>query len=256
MNVVCLNAMMNLCSEVLKTTETAKALYHRWTELIDDPRGCSKDEYDWTTNELRNSLRSIEWDLEDLEETISIVEKNPKKFKIEGGEVSERRMFVERTKTFVKEIKDRLSSPATKTSTKEDAGVRQSLLRSNGPDRPMNKYTRLNDTEVESANDRFLEDVGAQQQMIIKSQDDQLDMIGSSVKVLKDMSHHIGNELDEQSVMLDDFSREMETTETRMDTVMKKISKVLHMSNDRRQWIAIAVLLLIMLIVIALFFIL
>jgi len=30
-------------------------------------------------------------------------------------------------------------------------------------------------------------------------------MIGSSVKVLKDMSHHIGNELDEQSVWVNDF---------------------------------------------------
>lgn len=32
-----------------------------------------KEELDWTTNELRNSLRSIEWDLEDLEETINIL---------------------------------------------------------------------------------------------------------------------------------------------------------------------------------------
>jgi len=37
-------------------------------------------------------------------------------------------------------------------------------------------------------------------QLIIKSQDDQLDTIGSSVKVLKNMSHNISNELDEQSV--------------------------------------------------------
>ena len=37
-------------------------------------------------------------------------------------------------------------------------------------------------------------------QLIIKSQDNHLEMIGSSVKVLKDMSHNIGNELDEQSV--------------------------------------------------------
>ena len=31
-------------------------------------------------------------------------------------------------------------------------------------------------------------------------QDDQLDMIGTSVGVLKNMSHQIGNELDEQAV--------------------------------------------------------
>jgi len=59
-------------SEVQKTTETAKALFHRWNELVDDQRSSNKEEFDWTTNELRNSLRSIEWDLEDLEETINI----------------------------------------------------------------------------------------------------------------------------------------------------------------------------------------
>jgi hypothetical protein len=31
--------------------------------------------------------------------------------------------------------------------------------------------------------------------------------------------------------MLDDFAREMETAETKMDNVMKKMAKVLHMSN-------------------------
>ena len=53
--------------------QTARGLYQRWCELLDDPSNCSKEEYDWTTNELRNSLRSIEWDLEDLEETINIL---------------------------------------------------------------------------------------------------------------------------------------------------------------------------------------
>jgi len=65
--------LVDVCgSEVQKTTETAKALYHRWSELVDDQRSSNKEEFDWTTNELRNSLRSIEWDLEDLEETINI----------------------------------------------------------------------------------------------------------------------------------------------------------------------------------------
>ena len=37
-------------------------------------------------------------------------------------------------------------------------------------------------------------------QLIIKDQDEHLDKIGSSVGVLKNMSHQIGNELDEQNV--------------------------------------------------------
>jgi len=36
-------------------------------------------------------------------------------------------------------------------------------------------------------------------QLIIKGQDEQLDKIGTSVGVLKNMSHQIGNELEEQN---------------------------------------------------------
>ena len=64
---------ISCCSEVQKAVQTARGLYQRWCELLDDPNTVSREEYDWTTNELRNSLRSIEWDVEDLEETINIL---------------------------------------------------------------------------------------------------------------------------------------------------------------------------------------
>ena len=35
--------------------------------------------------------------------------------------------------------------------------------------------------------------------------------------------------------MLDDFAHEMDTTESKMDNVMKKMAKVLHMSNGAYQ---------------------
>ncbi|KAJ1161019.1 hypothetical protein NDU88_001508 [Pleurodeles waltl] len=59
--------------EVQKAVNTSRGLYQRWYELLQETHVVSKEEFDWTTNELRNSLRSIEWDLEDLEETIDIL---------------------------------------------------------------------------------------------------------------------------------------------------------------------------------------
>ncbi len=47
--------------------------YQRWSDFQDDPNCGTKEELDWTTTELRNGLRSIEWDLEDLEETIGLI---------------------------------------------------------------------------------------------------------------------------------------------------------------------------------------
>ncbi|XP_061169735.1 syntaxin-6-like [Saccostrea echinata] len=237
--------------EVQKAIHTSQNLHDRWSELINNPKSVSKEELEWTTSELRNSLRSIEWDLEDLEETVGIVERNPRKFKIDQDELQERRAFIDRSKAIVKRMKEDLASPQAKE--KDDGNVRQALL--NGQSKQYDKYTRL-DQEMERSNQRYLEDSHQQQQTIIKSQDDQLDMIGSSVGVLKNMSHQIGNELEEQNLILDEFGHEMDNTESRMDTTMKKMAKVMHMSNDRRQWCAIGVLLVILLIIIILFMVL
>ncbi|TSK53712.1 Syntaxin-6 [Bagarius yarrelli] len=178
--------------EVQKAVNTAQGLYQRWTELMQDLSSASKEEIDWTTNELRNSLRSIEWDLEDLDETINIL-----------------------TIFFAY------------------------------------KYTRL-DRELQSANSHFIDEQQTQQQLIAEQQDEQLELVSGTIGVLKNMSERIGQELDEQAVMLDDFSHEMDNTQSRLDNVMKKLAKVSHMTSDRRQWCAIGILLAILFVVIIL----
>ncbi|KAI4879185.1 hypothetical protein NFI96_032846, partial [Prochilodus magdalenae] len=88
-------------SEVQKALSRAGGLFQRWEELLQEDTPISRDELDWSTNELRNCLRAIDWDLEDLHETISIVESNPGKFRLGENELQERREFVERTRTAV-----------------------------------------------------------------------------------------------------------------------------------------------------------
>lgn len=70
------------CSEVCKALNKNRGLYGRWTELQDvivtnstvsGGIPISRDELEWTTTELRKALRSIEWDLDDLEDTIYIL---------------------------------------------------------------------------------------------------------------------------------------------------------------------------------------
>jgi len=87
---------MGYFSEVCKALNKNRGLYGRWSELQDvaimSPTGgggggggapingaatappiSRTDELDWTTTELRKALRSIEWDLDDLEDTIYIL---------------------------------------------------------------------------------------------------------------------------------------------------------------------------------------
>uniref|UniRef100_A0A3B3VVC5 Syntaxin 10 n=1 Tax=Poecilia latipinna TaxID=48699 RepID=A0A3B3VVC5_9TELE len=201
----------------------------------------SRDELDWSANELRNCLRAIDWDLEDLSETISIVESNPGKFRLGDNELQERRDFVERTRKSVQEMKDELSSPSA-------------VARAEKKNRQVSDRSTGLEAHLVSANSRYIQEQQEQQQLIIQEQDEQLELVSGSIRVLKDMSGRIGDELDEQAVMLGDFGDEMDQTSSRMDSVLKKLEKVSHMTSSRRQWCAIGVLVAIMIVVLILFF--
>jgi len=59
-------------------------------------------EFEAVTNELRTGLKSIEWDLEDLDETITIVEQSPDRFKISMDQIRQRKQFITDTRDRVK----------------------------------------------------------------------------------------------------------------------------------------------------------
>lgn len=61
---------------MFKALNQARGLYLRWIELQEVTTPIAKDEFEWTNTELKNAVRSIEWDLEDLEDTINILLNN------------------------------------------------------------------------------------------------------------------------------------------------------------------------------------
>ncbi|XP_077441154.1 syntaxin-6 isoform X1 [Vanacampus margaritifer] len=264
--------------EVQKAVSGAQNLHQRWSLLLHEGPAASKEELDWTTNELRNSLRSIEWDLEDLDETISIVESNPKKFNLDGAELAKRKTFISSTRHTVKQMKEHMSSGGGAAVAFVDSSNKQVLPRNLRPSAGLRpKWPLFNivtyvqapmsdgaardkyhppERRLRAANSDFMEEQQLQQQLMAEQQDEQLELVSGTIGVLKNMSERIGLELDEQAVMLDDFGHEMDNTHSRLDNVMKKLAKVSHMTSDRRQWCAIGVLLAVLLVVLVLLFVL
>ncbi|XP_068617337.1 syntaxin-6 [Battus philenor] len=249
--------------EVFKALNKTRGLYLRWQEISKTPTIPNSPEVEWTSTELRNALRSIEWDLEDLEDTISIVEKNSSKFKIDNKEIFDRRTFIEATKQEVKVMKSKMSLNRNRDN---DGTAREPLL---GEESPMHfgnswtstpkytKYSKLaNQTDSPNRFDMYDSDIMSMQEKMLMNQEDTLHVISNSVGSLKTVSKQIGIELDEQAVMLDDLNTELENTDSKLDSTIKKVAKVLHISNDRRQWLAIGILLGLLLIILILFIIL
>ena len=79
-----------------------------------------------------------------------------------------------------------------------------------------------------------------------------MDNMSSSVGILKNISSSISRELDEQAIMLDDLNADVEVADSKLDSVMKKMAKVLHMTSDKRQWTAIGILITILLVLLLL----
>uniref|UniRef100_A0AC11ET43 Uncharacterized protein n=1 Tax=Ovis aries TaxID=9940 RepID=A0AC11ET43_SHEEP len=212
--------------EVQKAVNTARGLYQRWCELLQESAVVGREELDWTTNELRNGLRSIEWDLEDLEETIDILGANPGKFKLPAGDLQERKVFVQRMRESVQEMKDHMVSPAAVAFMERNN--REMLT---GKPATLKSSSVLLDASVVSTTSCYIEEQQATQQLILDQQDQQLEMVSGSISVLKHMSGRVGEELDEQGIMLDAFAQEMDHTQSRMDGVLRKMAKISHMTS-------------------------
>lgn len=58
-----------MCSEVRQSLSNAQGQYSQWTMLLDSEVDIDKIQN--ISLELRNCIKSIEWDLEDLDQTIS-----------------------------------------------------------------------------------------------------------------------------------------------------------------------------------------
>ncbi|XP_065828933.1 syntaxin-6-like [Oscarella lobularis] len=240
--------------EVTQSIKNAEGLYQRWKELLANPSTAGGQEYDWVTQELKNGIKSIEWDLEDLEETIRAVERNPEKFRIDAREITTRKAFVTETKQKVKAVRDDLNSAATKSKVEQTK--RKDLMGGNGgaasASSSKGRYARL-DNELERNNQDFIEDQFQQQQTVMKEQDEQLELVGQSVGVLKQMGEQIGNELDDQAVMLDDLDQDLDNTQSKLTGVRKTVDRVIKMADDKKQCCIIITLIVVVLIIVILF---
>mmetsp|Transcript_56793 Transcript_56793/g.112808 ORF Transcript_56793/g.112808 Transcript_56793/m.112808 type:complete len:322 (-) Transcript_56793:190-1155(-) len=87
--------------EVESTLSVVVDLHKKWLRL-----DRKSDEFEWTSSELLSGLRSIEWDLQDLEDTVSIVEGNTLKFQLAESDIEERKKFIEATRKSIVMMRD------------------------------------------------------------------------------------------------------------------------------------------------------
>jgi len=237
------------------------ALHAQWRKLLDEAPG--SEDFTSTAATITQRIKDVEWDLQDLGETVVVVEKNRARFRIDDAELASRKLFLQKTRETLQRIQHELVSPETKGRAAANArAVRFSALcrarHSHSPLPPLpplqlllkkreggqgSRYAKL-DEVIAQENARFIEGQEQMQAQIMREQDAELEVLGQSVRKLGDMGRQIGDEIQLQGQMIEELSDNVDRTTTRIDAAKRKINTLINQSKDKCMTALIIILIL------------
>jgi len=234
--------------EVTEALQAVDEMYEKWKDLLENSNTSTNEDFKWVTNELKTGLRGIESDLTDLEETISIVEKDKARFRIEEYEINNRKNFVSSTRKKIQSIKDNMNS--TKTKGKIERDSRSNLMSQKNEH---NKFARY-EAAVQQDNEHFIEGQHHKQQQIMRHQDQGLDKLSHTVGNLKEIASNIDTTLEEHSILIEEIEKDTNKADSGLKGAIKKVNNLLDSTKDSKQIAIIVVLILVLIALVVLVF--
>lgn len=210
----------------------------RWKKLASGTSSVARQERNAVKDRIVNALSSTEADIADLQEAIQSIENDRHRFNLSHDEIANRKSFIQMSLDQCRAVREQISNPRLNDSM---------------PAQNIGRYTAAQQSANKS-NEVFIEKTMGEQQQIMREQDEQLNVVGHSIGRLKEIGALIGDEVEDQNVLLDDFYSDMGQTEKRMSMVQKKVDKILDKVDGKKQNIIIGVLIIIMIVVVVIFF--
>jgi len=236
--------------EVKEAIQAVDEMYDKWKDLLENFNTATNDDFKYLTNELKTGLKGIETDLTDLEETISVVEKDKAKFRIDDSEIANRKGFVNSTRKRINAIRDDMNS--TKTKGKMERDGRSLLMQQKSEN---NKFSRL-ESAIQQDNEQFIQGQQEKQQQIFRQQDEGLDQLGRTVGNLKEIAKTIDTTLDEHHQLIGEIEKDTDKADSALKGAVKKVNQLIDSTKDGTQMAIIVILILVLLgLVVLIFFV-
>ncbi|KAF8524352.1 t-SNARE [Hysterangium stoloniferum] len=209
----------------LQAAATLRASYLRIRSTA--PEG--SEELDWARNELKATLAALEADLEDLEESVRIVEDTGGRlFGLEEREVMGRRNYVGRVRKEIENMRQEVSAiPQSSSGTKGKATV---------------ESTQPHEEQTGDQDEWSREE----QQMLVERQDHTLTSISSTLTTLAEQAGLMGQEVVEHNEMLGDLEANVDSTQTKLSGAMTRMKKFIRDTEATKSGWCIAILIVIL----------
>ncbi|KAJ8903801.1 hypothetical protein NDN08_000334 [Rhodosorus marinus] len=165
--------------------------------------------------QLQSSVRNIEWDLQDLDETIAVVIGNRSRFNLSDVEIHNRRRFVAEARSLAQKWKERIDQLGPVAAPQGRNGT------------PVDEISA-------ARNDEFIQNEFQHQELILRQQDQGLDDLAKTVQRIGDMGMVMHRELNEQAEILEDIDSEMDSATNRLQLLQRKLDQIVAQTGRDR----------------------
>ncbi|KAI0311099.1 t-SNARE [Amylostereum chailletii] len=218
-------------SEIQGSLQTADQLRASFIRIRSTAREGS-EELEWARNELKATLAALEADLEDLDESVRIVENTgARMFGLEDAEVMQRRRYVSHVRQQIEGMRDEVEGRPP-SSNRPDSGAALP------PVSPV-----VEDDQAQWARQ--------EQQMMMQQQDQTLDSITGTLTTLAQQAGLIGQEVVEHNEMLGDLEQNIDSSDAKLSGAMRKMKKFIRDTEEKKSGWCIAILIVILIILLA-----
>ncbi|KAI0947963.1 hypothetical protein AcW1_009591 [Taiwanofungus camphoratus] len=217
----------------LQAASTLRASYLRIRSTARE----DSEELGWARNELKATLAALEADLEDLEESVKIVESTgARMFGLEETEVIERRRYVGYVRREIEGMRAEVQSESglSRSRPHSQIGSPMGLSRVGSQSNPL------------EANDDQAEWARQEQEMMIRQQDQTIDTIAGTLNTIAEQAGMMGQEIGEHNEMLDDLERGVDSSGTKLDDAMRRMRKFIRQTEETKSGWCIVILIIIL----------
>mmetsp|Transcript_10675 Transcript_10675/g.26142 ORF Transcript_10675/g.26142 Transcript_10675/m.26142 type:complete len:278 (-) Transcript_10675:238-1071(-) len=226
--------------EIESGLRSVQQLFNKFREETRNPAASSASSSGKLGNEILSEIKQLQYDLQDVETTIGIVEANPGKFRVDQRELQGRKQFLQQTERSLKELTSSVQGEIRRiASSGGGAGSSSASSSSRGP------QSVGNTRHQRPGGGRELDDFVAQgtqnQRQLVKEQDEQLAELSKCTERLNQTAQVINTELKEQERMLTELDEDIDRETEKMSFVMRRLG-ILMQSSDRSQLWTILIL--------------
>lgn len=216
--------------EVRSAVRKVQTMHEEWKELLQRENTYNSLRFKELHSELQGELQHLVYDVQDVSETIKMVEDNRGKFQIDDAEIAKRKDFAKSCDQSIQEIKDSVSSRQTQEKMQADQRKAQSVV---------DRSEERNRVAVKE-NEVFLNRQRHEQAQIIEQQDQELTELSKVAQRLGDTARTINVELHDQQKMLDELDEDIDRETEKLNFVMKKMGRLLKTSDHKQLCVIIA----------------